>query len=75
MCGISDGVGARSIDSQPRPARLNVAEDALIAIQKNLFALKSFLDSNPQLFHSAPGDHAGARAANAPEQDAWRVSR
>jgi nuclear pore complex protein Nup155 len=52
---------------------LNVSEDLLEDIQRNLQALKDFLDQNPQLFHSAPGDHAGARAAPAPEQDAWRV--
>lgn len=37
-------------------------------------ALKELLDTNPQLFHSAPGDHAGARAVAAGEQEAWRVS-
>ena len=44
-------------------------------MQKNLFALKDFLDRNPHLFHSAPGDYAGARAAAASEQETWKVSQ
>jgi nuclear pore complex protein Nup155 len=53
--------------------QLNVSDALLEGIQKNLHALKDFLDQNPQLFHSSPGDHAGARSAAASEQDAWRV--
>lgn len=53
---------------------LNVSDDVLVTAQKNLFALKELLDTNPHLFHSAPGDHTGARSAAASEQEAWRVS-
>ena len=55
-------------------AESNVAEVVLITVQKNLFALKDFLDRNPHLFHSAPGDHAGARTAAVSEQEAWKAS-
>ena len=53
---------------------LNVPDDVLVTAQKNLFALKELLDTNPYLFHSAPGDHTGARSAVASEQEAWKVS-
>ncbi|KAF9455109.1 nucleoporin [Macrolepiota fuliginosa MF-IS2] len=36
--------------------QLNVPEGTLVTIQKNLFALKDFLDKNPHLFHASPGD-------------------
>ncbi|PIL32067.1 transporter [Ganoderma sinense ZZ0214-1] len=54
---------------------LNVSDDVLVTAQKNLFALKELLDTNPHLFHSAPGDHAGARSAAASEQEAWRAEQ
>lgn len=54
-------------------AESNVSDEVLITVQKNLYALKDFLDRNPHLFHSAPGDHTGARAAAASEQEAWKV--
>ncbi len=53
---------------------LSVPDDILVIAQKNLFALKELLDTNPYLFHSAPGDHTGARSASASEQEAWKVS-
>lgn len=53
---------------------LGVPDDILVIAQKNLFALKELLDTNPYLFHSAPGDHTGARSATANEQEAWKVS-
>ena len=49
-------------------------DDILVIAQKNLFALKELLDTNPYLFHSAPGDHTGARSAAASEQEAWKVT-
>ena len=52
---------------------LNVPDDVLVVAQKNLFALKELLDTNPYLFHSAPGDHTGARSASVNEQEAWKV--
>lgn len=42
-------------------------------VQKNLFALKDFLDKNPHLFHSGTADYTGARAAPASDQEAWKV--
>ena len=54
-------------------AESNVADAVLITVQKNLYALKDFLDRNPHLFHSAPGDHTGARVAAVSEQEAWKV--
>lgn len=47
----------------------------LVLVQKNLFVLKDFLDKNPHLFHSAPGDHPGARGASASEQEAWKAEQ
>ncbi|KAI0757109.1 nucleoporin [Daedaleopsis nitida] len=54
---------------------LNVPDDVLVTAQKNLFALKELLDTNPYLFHSAPGDHTGARSAAANEQEAWKAEQ
>ena len=42
-------------------------------VQRNLFALHSFLEGNPHLFHSATGDYSGARAAPTSDQEAWKV--
>ncbi|KAI0053328.1 nucleoporin [Auriscalpium vulgare] len=53
----------------------NISEDTLFTVQKNLFALKEFLEKNPHLFHSATGDYAGARAAPASDQEAWKVEQ
>ncbi|TDL28525.1 nucleoporin [Rickenella mellea] len=50
------------------------SDAALVLIQKNLYALKAFVDRNPQLFMSAPpGDHLGARTNN--EQEAWKLEQ
>ena len=46
-----------------------------ITAQKNLYALKELLDTNPQLFHSTPGDQAGARGATTSEQEAWKAEQ
>ncbi|KAL1952061.1 hypothetical protein VTO73DRAFT_1210 [Trametes versicolor] len=54
---------------------LGVPDDILVIAQKNLFALKELLDTNPYLFHSAPGDHTGARSATANEQEAWKAEQ
>lgn len=43
-----------------------------MTIQRNLFALKTFLDRNPQLFSSAPGEQVGSRQSA--EHDPWKVS-
>lgn len=52
---------------------LNVTDEVLVTVQKNLFALKDLLDKSPHLFHSTPGDHTGARSAAVSEQEAWKV--
>ncbi|KAI0662717.1 nucleoporin [Cubamyces menziesii] len=54
---------------------LSVPDDILVIAQKNLFALKELLDTNPYLFHSAPSDHTGARSAAASEQEAWKAEQ
>ncbi|KIJ68529.1 hypothetical protein HYDPIDRAFT_82110 [Hydnomerulius pinastri MD-312] len=54
---------------------LNVEENLLVTIQKNLYALKEFLDKNPHLFHSTPGDPATSRSTAGHEQEAWRVEQ
>ncbi|KAH9857879.1 nucleoporin [Lenzites betulinus] len=54
---------------------LGVPDDILVIAQKNLFALKELLDTNPYLFHSAPGDHTGARSATGSEQEAWKAEQ
>jgi len=46
--------------------------DTLVTIQKNLFSLKDFMDKNPHLFHSAPGETASTRAP-VTDQEAWKV--
>lgn len=51
----------------------NVHENTYLTVQKNLYALRDFLDKNPQLFHSTPGDQAGVRGAATSEQEAWKV--
>ena len=33
------------------------------------------MDTNPQLFHSTPGDQAGARGATTSEQEAWKAEQ
>jgi len=52
-----------------------VHENVYITAQKNLYALKELLDTNPQLFHSTPGDQAGARGATTSEQEAWKAEQ
>ena len=52
---------------------LSVPDAVLITAQKNLFALKEFLDTNPALFHSVSSDHSGVRPTSASEQEAWKV--
>ncbi|KZT72803.1 nucleoporin [Daedalea quercina L-15889] len=54
---------------------LSVPDDILITAQKNLFALKELLDTNPQLFHTPPSEHTGARATTLSEQEAWKAEQ
>jgi nuclear pore complex protein Nup155 len=51
----------------------NISDRVLAVIQKNLQALKDFLDKNPHLFHLSPGDLVVARTTTLTEQDAWKV--
>lgn len=52
---------------------LNVNDNLLVTVQKNLYALKEFLGKNPHLFHSTPGDPATSRNTVGHEQEAWKV--
>ncbi|KAI0068445.1 nucleoporin [Artomyces pyxidatus] len=64
--------------TKPGPLGLhitNIPQDILFIIQKNLYALKDFLEKNPQLFHSATGDYTGARSAPASDQEAWKAEQ
>jgi hypothetical protein len=45
----------------------------LVNVQRNLYALEDFLNKNPHLFHSSPGDIASVRTAPGNEQEAWKV--
>jgi len=67
---------AMSSESFRRPLepQSNIPEEILLMVQRNLFALHSFLEGNPHLFHSATGDYSGARAAPASDQEAWKVN-
>ncbi|KAJ7783706.1 nucleoporin [Mycena maculata] len=51
-----------------------IPDKTLVIIQKNVYALKDFLDKNPHLFHSSPGESGNARAA-ASEQEAWKAEQ
>ncbi|PPQ62740.1 hypothetical protein CVT24_000434 [Panaeolus cyanescens] len=53
---------------------LNASEKILVDTQKNLHALKEFLDQNPQLFHSSPSEPASTRSL-VTEQEAWKVEQ
>jgi hypothetical protein len=58
-----------------RPSGLQqsaIPDKTLVIIQKNVYALKDFLDKNPHLFHSSPGETGNARSAVV-EQEAWKV--
>ncbi|KAG9314302.1 nucleoporin [Chiua virens] len=54
---------------------LNVDDNLLVTVQKNLYALKEFLDKNPHLFHSTPGDPAASRNTVGHEQEAWKAEQ
>lgn len=56
----------------PRQQQSSIADKDIITIQKNLYALKEFLDKNPHLFHSSTGDSSATRAP-AMDQEAWKV--
>ena len=51
----------------------NVADGVLVTVQKNLYALKDFLDKNPHLFHSSPGEPTASRTPAGHEHEAWKV--
>lgn len=50
----------------------NFGDALLVTIQRNLFALKNFLDRNPQLLTSAPGEQVSSGGRQS-EQDAWKA--
>ncbi|KAJ7630864.1 nucleoporin [Roridomyces roridus] len=51
-----------------------VPDKTLEIIQKNVFALKDFLDKNPHLFQSTPGDPNNARSV-VNDQEAWKAEQ
>ncbi|KAJ7225588.1 nucleoporin [Mycena pura] len=51
-----------------------IPDQTLVIIQKNVYALKDFLDKNPHLFHSSPGDTGNSRSAVS-EQEAWKAEQ
>ncbi|KAJ6575033.1 nucleoporin [Mycena capillaripes] len=51
-----------------------IPDKTLVIVQKNVYALKDFLDKNPHLFHSSPGDAGNTRAAVS-EQEAWKAEQ
>lgn len=52
----------------------NVSEHVLDVVQKNLYALKDFLDKNQHLFQSAPADlSTTGRPAASGDQEAWKA--
>ncbi|KAG2159777.1 nucleoporin [Suillus bovinus] len=64
--------------TKPGPSGLqqsNFDDNLLVTVQKNLFALKEFLDKNPHLFHSAPGEHSVSRTSSGNEQEAWKAEQ
>lgn len=54
--------------------QLAVSETLLINVQKNLYALKDFLDKNPHLFHSSPSEPTSNRTTVA-DQEAWKAEQ
>ncbi|KAF8846309.1 nucleoporin [Paxillus ammoniavirescens] len=54
---------------------LNVEENLLVTVQRNLHALKEFLDKNPHMFHSTPGDPTASRSTVGHEQEAWKAEQ
>lgn len=66
-------LGDRSnLDRPFASQQLAVSDNSLVTVQKNLYALKDFLDQNPYLFHSSPSEASPNRPPVA-EQEAWRV--
>ncbi|KAF8230634.1 nucleoporin [Tricholoma matsutake] len=67
----------RSSLTKPGPfasQQLAVSDNSLVTVQKNLYALKDFLDQNPYLFHSSPSEASPNRPPVA-EQEAWRAEQ
>ncbi|KAI6047699.1 nucleoporin [Pisolithus marmoratus] len=54
---------------------LNLPEHLLATIQKNMYMLREFLEKNPHLFHSTPGDPAALRSPAGHEQEAWKAEQ
>jgi nuclear pore complex protein Nup155 len=53
----------------------NISDDTLVSMQKNLLALSSFLEDNPHLFHSSPGDAVSSRSSARNDQEAWTAEQ
>jgi hypothetical protein len=50
---------------------LGISDEVLIPIQKNLDALKKFLDQNPNFFFATPADTD--KTLRPGDQEAWKV--
>ncbi|KAH7913029.1 nucleoporin [Hygrophoropsis aurantiaca] len=64
--------------TKPGPLGLqqsNIEESLLVIVQKNLQAVKTFLEKNPHLFHSTPGDPSVTRTTAGNEQEAWKAEQ
>ncbi|KAI5123612.1 hypothetical protein M0805_003428 [Coniferiporia weirii] len=59
----------------PTGQSTNFDDATLVVIQRNLYALKNFLESNPQMFSSAPGEQVGSGGRQGAEHDAWKVEQ
>ncbi len=70
-CRCLDFATVHWICHRPNGQIANLADSVLVNVQRNLYALKVFLDRNAQLFVSAPGEQVGTRHNN--EQDAWKI--
>lgn len=60
---------------RPAGQTTNFDDTVLVATHRNLNALKTFLDRNPHLFSTAPGDHTASNRRQNIDQDAWKIEQ
>ncbi|TFL06773.1 nucleoporin [Pterulicium gracile] len=53
----------------------SISDEVVVNIQKNLLALGNFLETNPHLFHSSPGDATSSRSSARNDQEAWTAEQ
>ncbi|KAH8120271.1 nucleoporin [Phellopilus nigrolimitatus] len=66
---------AKITKTGPAGQSSNFDDTVLVTIQRNIYALRSFLERNPQLFSSAPGDQANTGGRQNIEHDAWKIEQ